>query len=184
MIDTDMKKIAAMVAFILSMFLSCQSMKVGVKAMTSNEVNISSLPYTPLAIDTTKLISNAQSLHLEPEIKTLIKQNDTELDPKKLQELNLQWQEFALRVIDSARNRKKGKDSALILLKSIQNESRTNQKENNAKFKEVLAAKNLNTDTYSMFETLGTICFVTIIASYIIVGVIWMIKRYKKSPVL
>lgn len=181
-----------MLVFIIGLFLSCAGTHTAVTVKSEPLINatfvgVQSVPPR----DTVKKVSKGDSVEdILPKkaIDRLSKQSNEECDINKLRLLNIQWQEAYLRVLDSARSRKKDKDSLYTLFYAFRKETRdsisASRKENIANFKEARDARSLNTDTYNMFETLGTICFVIILLSYLIVGVVAAVKKFRKTPAL
>lgn len=122
-----------------------------------------------------------QLIGVEPEIHQLIKESKDCVDTSKLIYLNIRWQEVALRAIDSARNRKQGKDSILFLLRENKREMANMRKENATGFKE---SRILSTGYSTMFETLGTVCFSIILFSYGVIAIVYMYRRFRQATTL
>lgn len=169
----------ALVAFAL---VSCMAVNPHKQLKKHIDLNVDYFPSIQRVIDTTKkdTAKHSETLPVK-EIKTLIVKGEAHPDTCIEHKLNIQWQELTLRLLDSARNRKQGKDSVLILLKQQRADMAAMRKENAEGF---AASKRLNEGYNEVMSKLMNISIFVIAISYGFWGLIWLFKRMGKKPTI
>lgn len=114
--------------------------------------------------------------------KLIHDQNDRfDTSEEKLKDLTVLLSQQNLYLSTRARMFKSQKDSiGLVMIQKLD----SSRRENIGGFKQMREAQTLNKSTYSMFETIGTICFVIVILTSLINIAQWIATRYRKLPAL
>lgn len=116
-------------------------------------------------------------------VERLIRDQNDRFDTseEKLKDLTVLLSQQNLYLSTRARMYRAQKDSiGMVMIQKLD----SSRRENLGGFKRMSEAQNLNKSTYSMFETIGTICFVIVILTSLINIAQWIATRFRKLPAL